>query len=258
MARMKRRLSLSACPLAVLLLLSAPAPAQLAAPSDGEFVPEVRAQLTPRRSTVLSSELAGKISDLSVREGDSFSEGQRLVALDCDVHRARLDRAVAQDTAARKSLEVKNRLQALNSIGALEVETAAAERAVAEAELAMAREVVKRCAVTAPFAGRVAALEVKRWQFVAEGQKLLEIVDTADLEAEMLVPSRWLAWLKTGTVFEVQIEETGRRYPAKVSRVAPRIDPVSQSVKVFAAVTGGAGDLLPGMSGRALFAAPGN
>jgi len=234
------------------LLLLAPA----AGRAQGDAAPEVRAQLTAKRSAVLSAEIAGQVAELPLREGDAFQEGQKLVQLDCGIHRARLARAQAEETAARKSWEVKSKLERLNSIGALELETAASQRAVAEAEVAMAREVVERCVVTAPFPGRIAALEVKRFQFIDEGKPLMEIIDASELEVEMLVPSRWLAWMKPGHGFELMIEETGRSYPAKVVRLGARIDPVSQSVKVFAAIDGRFPELLPGMSGRAVLAPP--
>lgn len=221
-----------------------------------DTAPEIRAQLVPKRSTILSAEVAAQISELPLREGDSFAEGQRLVAFDCGVQRARLAHAAAQETATRKAYEVKSKLNALNSIGALELETAAAEHAVAEADLQMAKVITSHCVISAPFAGRMGPMEVKRYQSVAEGQKLMEILDPSELEAEMLVPSSWLKWLKPGYALEIGIEETGRKYPAKVSRLSPRIDPVSQSIRVFAVIDGKFPDLLPGMSGRALLSAP--
>jgi membrane fusion protein, multidrug efflux system len=78
-----------AFPLAAVLLLAAfPASAQLQDQSgngagNGAGVPEIRAQISPRRSTMLASELAGKIDDLTVREGERFKEGQKLVGFDC-------------------------------------------------------------------------------------------------------------------------------------------------------------------------------
>lgn len=218
--------------------------------------PEIRAQLVAKRSTVLSAQIAAQISELPLREGDSFTEGQKLVAFDCGIQRARLAKANAQAVATSKAYEVKAKLKNLNSIGSLELETAAADRAMAEAELQATREVASHCVINAPFSGRMGPVDVKRFQSVAEGQKLLEILDPAELEAEMLVPSAWLKWLKPGSVLQIGIEETGRKYPAKVSRLSPRIDPVSQSIRVFAVMDGTFSDLLPGMSGRAILSPP--
>ena len=68
----------------------------------------------------------------------------------------------------------------------------------------------------------------------------------------MIAPSCWLAWLKPGYVFAIHIEETNKTCKAAITRV----DPVSQTIKVFAEIQGDAGDLMAGMSGRANIAPP--
>jgi membrane fusion protein, multidrug efflux system len=247
-----------AFPLAAVLVMAAlPASAQLQDQSgNGAGVPEIRAQISPRRSTMLASELAGKIDDLTVREGERFKEGQKLVGFDCAPHRARLNKATAQQQAARKAYEVNSRLDKLGSVSTLELEAAAAQLSAAEAETAMTRIMVERCVVTAPFPGRVAETKVRRYEYVSEGKELLEILDDHDLEVEMIVPSRWLVWLKPGNKFKVLIEETGKTFDAEVTRLSARIDPVSQSIKVFGKVASRQDELLAGMSGRAVFAVP--
>ena len=76
------------------------------------------------------------------------------------------------------------------------------------------------------------------------------------LELEFLVPSRWLMWLRVGGAFKVTIDETRKTYPAKFIRIGARVDPVSQSVKVVAAIDGRFPELVSGMSGRVQVASP--
>lgn len=85
---------------------------------------------------------------------------------------------------------------------------------------------------------------------------MLEILDDSVLELEFIVPSKWLAWLAPGTKFDVAIDETGKTYPAKVQRIGARVDPVSQSVKISAAIDWKFSELIAGMSGRVLMAPP--
>ncbi|HEV7372903.1 HlyD family secretion protein, partial [Arenibaculum sp.] len=153
--------------------------------------------------------------------------------------------------------EVNKRLDKLGSVSTLELDAAQARLAAAQAETAMMKAMVERCAIAAPFPGRVAAMNVRRYQYVAEGEPLIEILDDRELEVEMIVPSRWLTWLAAGTGFVLHVEETDRDYPAEVTRLSARIDPVSQSIKVFGRVLDGQAELLSGMSGRALFSPPG-
>lgn len=225
--------------------------------ADSRSAPgELRVQLSPIRQTVLSSEIAGKLIDLSVKEGDRFTQGQRLAAFDCSVQQAQLARSDAAQQGTAKKLEVAKRLDALESISRAEVSQAQAEMAIARADSGVTRAVLQRCSINAPFAGRVAQRKAERWQHVAEGTELLAIYDDSAYQLELIVPSEWMAWLRAGKDFEVVLDETGQHYPAQVERLGAAIDPLSRSIKVFARITGDTRNLLPGMSGVALLQPP--
>jgi len=243
--------------LAIAFSISGAALAQ-AVPKTGNASPEagndgrIRAQFVASRKAVLSSEIAANISRLSFREGDSFKAGQTLIDFDCALFRAALAKAEATAGVARQTLKVSRRLAELNSIGQLEVAQAAARTREAEAEATAMRVTVGKCTLNAPFAGRIASLQVAAHEFVSPGKPLMEILDTRQLELQMIVPSRWLAWLKKDSPLTVQVDELGRAYTAKVVRLGARIDPVSQTISVVAKVQGNPPELLPGMSGWAV------
>jgi multidrug resistance efflux pump len=119
------------------------------------------------------------------------------------------------------------------------------------AELAMADAAASKCDIAAPFNGITVEQKAQEFQYATPGQPLLEILDDRSLEIELIAPSRWLAWLKPGYGFDVHIDETDKTYPAIITRVGGRVDPVSQTVKVFGEVRGNANELMAGMSGRA-------
>ncbi len=115
---------------------------------------------------------------------------------------------------------------------------------------------VSRCAIHAPYAGRVISNETHVFETVSAGQELLQILDDQHLEIELIVPSRWLTWLERGAGLGFRIDETGRQYEAVVSQVGASADPVSQTVSVLAVFRSGADDVVAGMSGAAEFAVP--
>lgn len=211
---------------------------------------EIRAQLTPRRYTTVAAEIGAKISHLPVSEGAAFRAGQLLVSFDCSLQQAQLAKAKAELDGAEQSLKTNERLVELNAGGQLELELARSSRSKARAEVGANQAVLGKCSVGAPFAGRVAEQKVREQQYVQPGQALLDIIDDSVLELEFLVPSRWLAWLKAGGQLQVQIDETQKTYPARFTRIGARVDPVSQSIKVAAAIDGRFPELIAGMSGR--------
>jgi len=67
---------------------------------------------------------------------------------------------------------------------------------------------------------------------------------------------RWILWLKRDYEFQVRVDELGRNFSARITRLSGRVDPVSQSIRVFGEITDPSADLIAGMSGRATIAPP--
>jgi membrane fusion protein (multidrug efflux system) len=217
---------------------------------------DIRAQLMPRRYTTLASEVGAKINRIPVQEGGAFLAGQMLVSFDCSLQTAQLQKAQAELDAAEQTLKSNVRLEQLNSVGQLELDLSRSAANRAKAELSVNQVVLEKCSIAAPFSGRVAEQKAREQQFVQPGQALLEIFDDSVLELEFLVPSVWLSWLRVGGAFEVEIDETRKKYPARFTRKGARVDPVSQSIKVTGAIVGRYPELMTGMSGRVRVAQP--
>jgi RND family efflux transporter MFP subunit len=231
------------------------APAAPAKPSLEQR--EIRAQLAPHRYTTLAAEIGAVINRLAVPEGGSFKAGQNLVSFDCSIQQAQLNKASATLTGAERTWGANKRLAELNSIGKVELDMSEVEVLKNQSEVAAMRTMLGKCSIAAPFSGRVAEQKVREQQYVQPGQAILDIIDDSVLEIEFLVPSKWLAWVKPGYGFKVSIDETRKSYPAKVLRIGARVDPVSQSVKLVATISGRFPELIAGMSGRIDLVAPG-
>ncbi|MDQ6962038.1 MAG: efflux RND transporter periplasmic adaptor subunit [Mariprofundaceae bacterium] len=246
--------------LAACLFISLPAIASDSLPSAEEerlalFSPDqqhidLRGHLQSRHKATLAPEMAARIQKISVSEGSRFRKGQLLFAFNCDVEKAELERAKAVFDAANERLSISEELVSLNSISQLEMATVQAEAIQTKAGKHIWEAKVKRCNIYAPYAGRVATLNVHTHEYVQVGQPLLEILDDRHLEIEVLVPSSWLKWLKKGHVFSVLISETNTSYEATVKQLGARIDPVSQTLKMVGLIKGKYPELLSGMSGK--------
>ena len=81
----------------------------------------------------------------------------------------------------------------------------------------------------------------------------MDIVGDGLLEAEIVVPSNWLSWLKKGHPLTIQIDETGKTLDAKVINLGAAVDAVSQTIAVRAQFNEKYDDLVSGMSGVVSF-----
>jgi membrane fusion protein, multidrug efflux system len=215
-----------------------------------------RVLMIPAQETSLVAQTVARIDRLNVQLGSSFRAGQTLIHFDCTESDAKLRMAQAEYNSAKEQLDAKERLKSLNAAGDVEVQLAASAAERAKAQIAVSQTQTKLCRVDAPFGGRVVKMHVKQFQGVNIGQPMLDIVSTGPLKIKLNAPSKWLQWIKIGTPFEVQIDETGKTYPAFVAAINGRVDAVSQSIELEAQVRGAFAELLPGMSGSAKFTPP--
>ncbi|WP_106420364.1 efflux RND transporter periplasmic adaptor subunit [Salinicola tamaricis] len=216
---------------------------------------QVRGVLRAHNHAVISSELAGRIVEMPYSDGQSFAKGDLLVRFDCSAYQAQLNAAQAAARATREELNHNKQLAALNSVGRFEVALAEARQAQAQAESQVYQVQVKRCRVTAPFAGNVVLRRAQPHESVASGTPLLEVVDNTTLEIYLLVPSSWLSRLQPGQTFDFIPDETGKTLKATVKRLGARIDEGSQTLLLIGSLPEATKGLLAGMSGTARFQA---
>lgn len=248
-------------PIAAALTLALVSPAGAAdapggSPADSPATERARALIKPRAQAVLSSEIAGRILRMPMREGEAFHKGDRLVEFDCAWFSASRDAARAGLEHARAKLDSLESLASLRSTGALEVNQARADLDKAKAELQVAGLTVERCVITAPFNGRVVETKAHAFESVAQSTPLLTVLDDSDLEVALVIPATWLVWLKPGQVFLLALDETSHSHEGRVTRLGAQVDPVSQTVTVFGSLRDGDHDVIPGMSGTAHFTRP--
>ena len=214
---------------------------------------EISVLVQAGEETTLSSQMAGKIRKINAGLGDGVEKGAVLIEFDCSEQEAQLQAANAEYRGARDTHLSRMRLQALGAAGELEVSLAASAADKARSQIALRESQLAYCRVEAPFAGRVAKMRVKVAESVPPGQPLIELVNPAPLKAQMFVPSTWSRWIKQGTAFQVRMGD-GRTYRARVSKLNPRVEGVSQQLEVESRFEGNASSLLPGMVGTAAFA----
>lgn len=222
--------------------------------------PVARGMVEPRVEATLSSQIAARIERVAVDRGQRVAAGAELVAFDCALEKARLKAATAERDGAVAKLESLRRLDKMGSVGRVDVALAAAEANRAAAAVEERGIVVDHCRVAAPFDGLVIDVMVHAGESVEGGTPLVSLLDDRSLRLAILAPSDWTAWIRPGRRLDFVVDETGERLSGVVTHLGARIDPASQTIPVFAAITReegpAAGDeppLIAGMTGSAGF-----
>jgi len=206
------------------------------------------AVLTPRHEAVLSSQLNGRVEKILVKEGDSFKKGDILIALDCIVNKAQLRKTLSMLRARRSAHQSNQALSKLNAISDVDLSSSLAELEEAMADADIRGHSVRMCHIRAPFNGKVVKIDVHPHETVRQGEALLEVIDNDDLFVELIVPSSWLKWMHSGYRFKLNVSETGKSYKASVTQILPKVDAVSQSVRIIGKVQTKDAKLIVGVS----------
>lgn len=231
-------------------LVKSPLTAALAAPKAENVI---RGQLRARQFTKLAANLSGKLISFPVTVGQRLSKGQAIAVFDCQIEKAEKEVAQAKLGAAQSKLQVNTQLEKYKNVSELELSLSKADVAVQKAELTRIEAVLSKCTVTSPFSAVVSEKVAQAFQYVKEGEPLLELVDTSHLEVEMVIPSKWLKKLSNGTQFSLKLDEFETPVKAKIDRNVGTIDPVSQTIRVIGILITPPATLLPGMSGEVIF-----
>lgn len=249
--------------LAMLLVLSVaasagPASAQQTASgpktaSGPASVETVRGVIRAAREVTLAADIAARVKSAPLRDGDSFKQGDVLIAFDCAHLEASLDAAKAAWRGHRNTWASNIKLRRYGAGGQFAVRAAKADMDKAEAEIRVLQARMQPCTIRAPFSGRVVEKLVSAHEMPGANKPLLRIVDDSQPEIQLVLPSRWLVWLKAGLEFPFHVDETGKSYPARIVRLGAVVDPVSQTIRVRARFGSRPAEVLSGMSGTARF-----
>ena len=213
----------------------------------------VRGVVKPSEEAVISSELQARVKRMPFRDGQWFKKGDLLVEFDCSKYWAELAAAKAELEAREKTAVNNQELAKLNGIGQLEVDVSEAEMKQAKAAVRSANVAVRHCKITAPFSGRVVKTLVHPHESVNPYDEVMSILNDKTFEIELILPSTSLRWVTKKSPFKFFVDETQELYLAEVVEIGARVDPVSQTIRIFGEFKEQPNEVLAGMSGSARF-----
>ncbi len=229
-----------------------------ASPSFSAENLQVRAVVKAYASATISVTISARVKALPFREGQSFRKGEVLVSFDCDRYIADLRAKKAAFKARALVAKNNTRLLRHQAVGKNELAVSISQMAEAEAVKDGQAALVKQCKIAAPYDGKMVERLINTHEIPAPNQPLFKIIDRSKVEVKLIVPSRWLVWLKPNTPFVIHLDETGNVLRARVTRMGAIVDAVSQTVKVTGELLSPSNKVLPGMSGTATFSYTGS
>lgn len=210
----------------------------------------------PWKRSIVASEIAGRVVNFPVEEGDAVERNQVLARLNTETLEIQLDSATASRQEAyvrykqaQKDLERVAILEKKELVTKKEYDDAAAEVDATrqrlrqlEAEIRGVKDQIDKSTIRAPFAGWVTMEHTEVGQWLGAGSPVVEMVDLSRVQVEVPLPERYVGDLgindQVTAVFDglpgfetqghvvsivVQADRSARTFPVKVEIPNPSL-----------------------------------
>jgi membrane fusion protein, multidrug efflux system len=202
-------------------------------------------------SVQISSEVAGRVSEVLFREGQRVQAGEVLVKLDDALTRAELGEAQARLALAEAN---HRRTSSLARTGnttqrAEDEATSALETARAAVELIKVR--LDKLSITAPFTGVVGIRKISVGAYMSPGAPIANLEKIDELKVDFKVPEIHLADVKVGQEIEVTVDALPRRvFKGMIYAIDPMVDVNGRALTIRARLPNPDLVLRPGLFAR--------
>ena len=227
--------------------------ADIAGASFEAEIPQARGVLKAGDEAIIASGMSGRLTKAPYKTGQIFKRGSLLAQFDCTQETAELTALTQAHETLSLRYQNQEQLFQAGAAGALDVSVARSEMQQAAAERDALKARLGKCRVYAPYAGIVAEKHIAAYETPALNAPLYTIHRAGTPDISIIIPSKWLRHVDTGTRFDFTVDETGHVLSGKVSRIGAAVDPVSQTIEITGKITKPAKRALSGMSGVARF-----
>lgn len=200
----------------------------------------------PNEDIKIPSQVAGRVIEMRVAEGDRVTAGQLLAKIDDHIYHDQLAQALATAQQARATLEnaklnharsedlFKRGIASRKEVEDTRTQESVAQAALAQAEapVSTARLQVSRTNIQSPIAGLV----VKRFVNVGEqvdgtaAQPVVEVGNSNEVELLGNLPAPHMGQIRVGQSITISSDAfTGKTFTGRVVAISPAVDPATNA-----------------------------
>ena len=224
------------------------------ADSGGAAVRQYPGRVRAASRADLSFEVAGKLIELPVKEGQVIEKGELVARLDDRDLSSDLKSAKAESDNAAANFARGAKLVKDGFISKTDFDKLSSQRDVTAAALSRAEKAVEDTRLLAPFSGRVASRLVENFQDVQAKQAIIRLQDIEQLEIVVDIPENRAIRMRDGDGQDAKIHAVfeaspGREFPLTVKEFSTEANPETQTFEAVLAMPQPEGLLLlPGMT----------
>ncbi len=202
-------------------------------------------------SVQISSEISGRIAEISFDEGQSVSAGQVLVRLDDALAKAELADAQARFDLAAANNQRASQLSRTGNVTEKAIDEAKASLGIARAAVELQKVRLAKHVITAPFAGRVGLRQVSPGSYLAVATPIVNLEKTDRLKVDFKLPELYLSSVAIGQTIEVAVDALpGQTFQGVIYAIDPQVDVNGRAIQLRASLPNTDNVLRPGLFAR--------
>jgi membrane fusion protein, multidrug efflux system len=227
-----------------------PVHVQVARPANMEDEMIIGGSLKANEEVDLIAEVAGKVTGIHFKEGESVRKGQLLLKINDDELRASLGKI---EVSLKLAKEMERRQKALLDKGGIsqqEYDIAVTELNSLEEEMKRVKAQIAKTAIIAPFDGMIGLRDVSEGSYLSPNTRIASLVSSDPVKIDFAIPEKYAAAMSEGQQVRFFVHGVDSPFVATVYAREPRIDEATRTLRVRALAPNKQGKLLPGSFAR--------
>lgn len=195
---------------------------------------------------MLRSEATGKIVKINFKEGSKVSKGQLLIKInDADLQaeykKAKLKLKLFGDTEKRQKTLLDK-----GGISLAEMEIAANESSISDADIELLQARINKTEVRAPFSGIIGLENLSEGAFITPTETLAMLQDIGKVKLEFSIPEKYAGQVHIGNIIKFRVPGVEKEFEGSIYAISPRIEEATRTIQIKAVAANNSMQLLPG------------
>lgn len=193
--------------------------------------------LLPKEETDIHPEVAGKVVQLSVKEGAWVRQGTLLARIFDGDLRAQLKKLEVQLEIAKKTKERQEELMKIGGISQQDFDLSVLSESTIEADIAILKTDINKTFIRAPFDGKLGFKNISIGAYITPLTVLTTIKQVNELKLDFSVPERYARQATLGKKIHFTTETAPGIHTATIVATETALDQQNRSLSIHARVS---------------------
>jgi membrane fusion protein (multidrug efflux system) len=215
-------------------------------PQELENIVRSSGTVLASESVDLVAEAAGRVENISFKEGARVNKNDLLLKINDDDLQAQLKKTDLQIKLAVEQEKRQKQLYEINGISKEQYDIALNQVNTLKADKENLVASIRKREIRAPFDGRVGLRYISEGSYVSPATRIASIQKISQLKVDFSIPEKYADKVAVGDAVQFNSEETKQRFTGKLYAIEPKIDAATRTLQLRAMCDNKSETVFPG------------